>query len=96
MNMKFTDDFKEKVRTAVNLLIEANRAVETGGWLAARTCAYNSMVMTIHDKYPDQWEEFRNRAFKPFLPGIGLMDSRYGKFNPFRPDLPKKRTAAAA
>lgn len=94
LNIKFDEDFKEKVKLAVKLLDDANQAIRRGEDATMPVCIYNSTVATIQHKWGGEWWIFRARAFKDGANNDGIMDSRGGVFNPFKKDVPRIKAAA--
>ena len=90
--MKFPHDFKLKVKSIIRLLNEANNAIETGVEITEKVCAYNSAVLSLQKEYGGEWWIFRNKAFKNGFGNDGFMDSRNGKYNPFKNEFPIKKS----
>lgn len=89
--MDFPNEFRTKVKKAVKLLDEANWALEHSDNPTPVVCAYNSCVLEIQQRWGGEWWVFRNRAFENGFEESGVMDSRKGKYNPFKKDIPRKK-----
>lgn len=83
--MAYSKEFRERVMRAVYLLRDANRAVCTNSADAVyAVCAYNSTVLSLSREFCEEWIVFRARHFVHGVLNDGYMDSREGRFNPFR------------
>lgn len=73
------------------MLDDANYAVEHSDNPAPVVCAYNSTICELQQRWGGEWWVFRSRAFEGGFMEDGIMDSREGRYNPFKKDLPRKK-----
>lgn len=88
--MKFSSDFKRRVKSAITLLNEANKSIANhDDDMVGRVCAYNSTVLGLKMDFGGEWWVFRNKNFRDGYRDDGFITNNVAR-DPFRSDVPRR------